>query len=125
MQTEHQLNLARLARQKGCTGKDRGDAIAKGLPFYDGAPCKECNETVPAVRYTRDRKCTYCAMSMALSARYATGAQAEARKARRRAYRAAEYARRKEKRAQLAHAPDGAMTSPMAQLLGTILSTGG
>ncbi len=115
----------RQARIKDATGRDRKDAKARALLYYWGGPCKVCDEHRPAVRYTSNCDCLNCRIDARAEAATAPDETA----ARRRAYRAAEYARRKEKRAQakaaqLAHVPDG-MTSPMAQLLGTILSTDG
>lgn len=109
------LIRAQAKRQAGKVASSRKDAGTRGLPYYRTAPCKACGHDRPAIRYASNRQCVACRIVATESARYDSDAIA-----RRKAAKVRELARRKEKRAQLAQIPDG-MTSPMAQLLGTIL----
>lgn len=117
------LDKGRRARQRGATGDSRQEALDEGLRYYNGAPCKECNGDVPAVRYTSTRACTYCVMQK----RYDLQHDSNGFRAKRARYNESARLRRKDKRAQLAQRamveamPD--LTSPMAQILARLINS--
>lgn len=118
------LIRAQTKRQAGKVAPSRQDAIARGLPYYKAAPCTACGHDRPAIRYASNRQCVACRIVATEAARYDSDAIA-----RRKAAKVRELARRKAARAQRkaqADAPTPAqLDCPMAQLLGTILSTDG
>ena len=114
----------RYASARADAGKDRRVALLKGHRFYEAKPCKACDNGKGTLRYTKSRACLACRFDAEFKA-HQDGASAARTKARKRSYKIAELQRLRlnraqAKAAQLAQIPDG-MTSPMAQLLGTIL----